>query len=290
MAKNINYVIQSYYENLKGTYKDIADYLLDNSSFNSGLTINDLAKDAGVSISSISRFAKMLGFKNFQDFKLSLLTSDETDQGLFQDIKSTDSYMEMTHKIFNANISTLNATQQILTESQLRQATDIINNSNSVAFFGLGASSVVAQDGFHKFLRSDKKPYYTTDYHMQLMLATKMTDDDCAIVISHSGENKDTLAIVNELRKNNVKIIGITSYGNSTLTSLVNVALLSISEETNYQNEALHAIIAQISLVDTLFMITAIKDEAQTSTVFKEIRNTINMTRKSKTNKKTETL
>lgn len=280
MSKNINYVIQSYYHNLKGTYKEIADYILKNSSFDSGLTINALAKDANVSISSISRFAKMLGFQNFQDFKVSLITSeDDTSESLFQDITANDSYMTMTQKIFNGNISTLTATQRVLTEEQLKDATEIINQSNSIGFFGLGASGIVAQDGFHKFLRSDKRPVYITDFHMQLMMATKMTKDDCAIVISHSGENQDTLQIVSELRKNHVKIIGITSYGNSTLTNLVDVCLLSISDETQYQNEALHAIIAQISLVDTLFMITAVHDQKQTSNVFKEIRKTINLTR-----------
>lgn len=282
MAKNINYVIQSYYHNLKGTYKEIADYILKNGSFDSGLTINALAKDANVSISSISRFAKMLGYQNFQDFKLSLVTSssDETSESLFQDITPEDTYMTMTQKIFNGNISTLTATEQVLTENQLSAATNIINQSDSIGFFGLGASSIVAQDGYHKFLRSDKRPFFTSDYHMQLMLATKMTSNDCAIVISHSGENKDMLRLISELRKNNVKIIGITSYGNSTLTSLVDVCLLSISDETQYQNEALHAIIAQISLVDTLFLITAVRDEKQTSNVFKEIRHTINLTRK----------
>ncbi|MCH4008991.1 MurR/RpiR family transcriptional regulator [Companilactobacillus sp.] len=281
MAKNINYVIQSYYHNLKGTYKEIADYILHTESFDSALTISSLAEEVNVSISSISRFAKILGFSSFQDFKLSLITSSsDSSDSLFQDITANDSYMTMTQKIFNGNISTLKATEKVLTERQLEQASTIIEESDCVAFFGLGASGIVAQDGFHKFLRSDKKPYFTTDFHMQLMMATKLTEKDCAIVISHSGENQDTLQIVSELRKNHVKIIGITSYGNSSLTHLVDVCLLSISDETQYQNEALHAIIAQISLVDTLFMITAVHDEQQTSTVFKEIRSTINLTRK----------
>lgn len=282
MAKNINYVIQSYYHNLKGSYKEIADYILKSGAFDSSLTINSLAKSANVSISSISRFAKLLGFKNFQDFKLSLITStSDPRDSLFQDITANDSYLTMTKKIFNGNISTLTATEKVLTERQLQAAINLINTSESISFFGLGASGIVAQDGFHKFLRSDKKPHFISDFHMQLMMATKLTSNDCAIVISHSGENKDTLQIVSELKKNNVKIIGITSYGNSTLTSLVDVSLLSISDETQYQNEALHAIIAQISLVDTLFMITAVHDEKQTSTVFKEIRKTINLTRTS---------
>lgn len=283
MVKNMNYVIHTYYHNLKGTYKEIADYILSTDKFAPDLTINDLAKDAKVSISTISRFAKILGFNSFQDFKISLLTSNKEASGtLFLDITKEDSYMAITKKIFQANISTLEATVQVLTDKQLNSAIKIITDSLAVGFFGLGASSIVAEDGFHKFLRSDKQPYYSADYHMQLMLAAKMTSKDCAVVISHSGENKDTLQIVSELKKNNVKIIGITSYGNSTLTELVDVYLLSVSDETKYQNEALHAIIAQISLVDTLYAIIAVKDEFQTNSLLQEIHDTINQTRNKK--------
>ncbi|WP_125764587.1 MurR/RpiR family transcriptional regulator [Companilactobacillus hulinensis] len=280
MAQNITILLQSYYDHLSSSAKNIADYLLSNPEIDSNLTINDLARQTGSSISTISRFAKSLGFTSFQQLKLSLLTSNQTSNTPFREINANDSNLDVTKKIFSANISTLNSTLKIITEKQLNEAVDIINHSKIVALFGLGASSVVAQDGYHKFLRSDKTPLFASDYHMQLMMATTLESNNaCAILISHSGENKDVLAIAEKLQKNNIKTIGITSYGNSSLTKIVDVALLSVSEETNYQNEALHAIIAQISLLDTLFVLTAVKDGKETDDIFKEIRKTIDRTR-----------
>src|SRR5699024_8542898 len=75
MQKNINMLIKSYYDNLNGTSKDIADYLLKHPQTSSALTITDLARETNSSISSISRFAKKLGFNNFQELKINLLTS-----------------------------------------------------------------------------------------------------------------------------------------------------------------------------------------------------------------------
>ena len=282
MQKNINMLIKSYYDNLNGTSKDIADYLLKHPQTSSALTITDLARETSSSISSISRFAKKLGFNNFQELKINLLTSTNEKKeanNLFQEINPSDSLKDMAKKIFTSNISALNATIDTISQKQLENALEIITQKTSIAFFGLGASAIVALDGYHKFLRSDKTPLFANDYHMQLMMATTLKANSCAVIISHSGENKDALRIAQKLKEKNIATIGITSYGNSSLTKIVDVTLLSISEETNYQDEALHAIIAQISLIDTLFVLTAMTDDLQTTDVFQEIRATINDTR-----------
>lgn len=285
MTKNINFIIQSYYDHLSEASKQIADYLLSNPKIDSSLTISQLAKKTGASMATISRFAKGLGFKNFQEFKLNLLTKNsinhQNTEIPFQEINTNDSLMEMTRKIFLGNTSTLDATLEVLTEPQLKAAINILNVHKGVAFFGLGASSVVAQDGYHKFLKTDKVPLFTNDFHMQLMMATKLEPKtDCGIIISHSGENEDVLSLAEKLKENHIPTIGITSYGRSALTKLVDVTLLSIADETNYQNEALHAVISQISLIDTLFILTAVKDGQKTNHVFNEIRATIDQTRK----------
>lgn len=285
MTKDIKFLIQSYYPHLSGTSKHIADYLLQHPQIDSSLTISALAQQTGTSIASISRFAKMLGFKNFQDFKLSLLTWVKNQERPlsdtpFQEINTQDSLMTMTQKIFTGNTATLDATLKVLTEAQLKKAIRIIQQHCGIALFGLGASSVVAQDGYHKFLRSNKVPLFTNDFHMQLMMATKLTPEhDCAIIISHSGENRDILTLAKKLRENKIPTICITSYGNASLTKLADVTLLSIADETNYQDEALHAVISQISLIDTLFILSAVQDSVHTTTVFKEIRATIDQTR-----------
>lgn len=285
MQNNFNVLIKSYYDNLRGTSKSIADYLLEHPQTSSALTITDLAEKTNSSISSISRFAKKLGFNSFQELKINLLTSSPDNKeanNLFQEISSGDSLKEMAKKVFTSNISALNATIDTLSQEQLQQAINMITEKNSIAFFGLGASGIVALDGYHKFLKSDKTPLFANDFHMQLMLATTLKSDACAVVISHSGENRDALKLAEKLREKKIKTIGITSYGNSSLTKIVDLTLLSISEETNYQDEALHAIIAQISLIDTLFVLTAMRDDKQTTDVFKEIRETINDTRLNK--------
>lgn len=278
MVEEIDSLIKSYYSNLTGKYLQIADYILDNS-FDDDLSIQSLAASCNVSPATISRFSKILGFKNFQSLKLALLNR-KTDSPIYHDgISEEDTYKEMAQKIFSANSSALNSTSALLTENDLRKSVSYIVNAKIVGFFGLGASDIVAQDGYHKFLRTSVNTVHTTDYHMQLMQATRLNQDDCAIVISHSGENTDVLEIVKILKSNNVPIIVITSFGNSAITKYADICLLSISEEQNFRAEALHALIAQMSIVDSLFMMVAVKSGTETEEVFKAIRKEINKTR-----------
>ncbi|GAA3328985.1 hypothetical protein GCM10020331_075180 [Ectobacillus funiculus] len=44
------------------------------------------------------------------------------------------------------------------------------------------------------------------------MSASQLTENDVAVVISHSGTNKDTLRILQTANENGAKTIGITSF------------------------------------------------------------------------------
>lgn len=279
MAQAIDSLLRSYYDNFSEKYKQIADYIFQETQFNQRLTIQEFAANCGVSTATISRFAKILGFDNFQAFKMALLTKEATTSPLFHEINKNDSFTTMAEKIFTSNSNALKATWSLLTEEQLQKAVALINRAHLLSLFGLGASGIVAQDGYHKFLRTSIPTVFNQDYHLQLMQATKLTNQDCAIIISHSGQNKDALELARILKERQVPLIIITSFGNSSLAKLGDITLLSISEETNYRAEALHALIAQISLIDSLFMMVAVNNGQETEQSFKEIRAEIDRTR-----------
>jgi DNA-binding MurR/RpiR family transcriptional regulator len=61
---------------------------------------------------------------------------------------------------------------------------------------------------------------------------------------------------------------------------LATVLLVAIAEETQYRVEALHALIAQLSLMDTLFILCAVQLDQGAAAVLEQIRATIHKTRK----------
>lgn len=106
-----------------------------------------------------------------------------------------------------------------------------------------------------------------------------MTSKDCAFVISHTGRNKDTMELINVLKKNDVPIIGITSYAGSPLAQASDIALISISEETFYRPEAISSVVSQLSIIDTLFLIYGIKMKTKAQKSIDKVREIIQETR-----------
>ncbi|MFR5525310.1 MAG: SIS domain-containing protein [[Clostridium] innocuum] len=56
---------------------------------------------------------------------------------------------------------------------------------------------------------------------MQLMYAGRLSEKDCALIVSHTGRNKDVLRIVDILKEHGVPIISVTSNAASPLAGKV---------------------------------------------------------------------
>jgi DNA-binding MurR/RpiR family transcriptional regulator len=273
--------LQSYKPHLSGQEQKLADYLMANQETASQLSILELSERTGVSTATISRFAKTLGYDNFQALRLALVPRHPAqDQSLFAELSPADDTVTLAKKIFNANNEALQATAANLSEATLDAAVGLIMRARYLGFYGLGASNIVALDGYHKFLRTAIPVVYAMDYHMQLMSITHLKKEDAAILVSHSGEDRNALALAAIAQKNQVPLIVITGAPGSRLAKQADVTLVAVAAESAYRPEALHALIAEMSLMDTLFMITALRTDSRTKSTFQKVRKVIDETRK----------
>ena len=281
MARSAISTIRSYYPNLSRLHQKIADYIFAQPQSVSELTINELAEKVDVSTASISRFAKTVGYTSYREFSMELanVKADGAQSTIFKKIDPDDSMNTMARKTFQAMIDALISTQAVLHEETLDEAVEWILRAHQLAFFGLGGSSVAALDGYHKFLRTSINSEYYPDYDVQLMQAAKLTENDCAIMISHSGENQQTLTVLNQLKRNHVPVIAITSYGRSSLAQKADIALLSLADQVNQRSDGIYTLIAQLALIDSLFTIVAMKLSHRTEAVMHRVRQAIDETR-----------
>lgn len=281
MMQHFALQLKTYKPRLSGQEKRLADYLLAHQSAASQLSISQLAAQTGVSTATISRFAKALGYDNFQALRLALAQAPAgAEQPLFQEFAPTDDVPAMARKIFAANVDALQATSANLDAGALTAAVDLLIHAAHIGLYGLGASNIVALDGYHKFLRTAMAVFYAMDYHMQLMSMTHLQPTDAAVVISHSGEDRDAIALAQIAQDHQVPLIVITGAPHSQLAKMAQVVLVAVAEESKYRPEALHALIAEMTLMDTLFMISAIRTGSQTAPLFQEVRGVIDATRR----------
>ncbi|PGL71808.1 MurR/RpiR family transcriptional regulator [Bacillus sp. AFS055030] len=272
--------IRSYYARLSDKEKKIADYILQNPKHIIHSTITEVAEDLNVADATVFRFCKRIGFKGYQALKIALATEIMTPiQQIHEEINEKDDEITIANKIFQSNIRTLENTAQILDSASIKKAVNLILNANKVELYGVGGSSVIAMDAFHKFIRTGIKANSYTDSHFQLMSASQLTKEDVAIVISHSGSNKDILRILQVLNENGTKTIGITGFPKSPLSQNVNVSLYTSSEETEYRPEALASRIAQLSIIDALYVNLMILNAHKAKASFEKVRTAISETR-----------
>ena len=258
----------------------IADFIISNPKEVSKMTINEIASHLGFADSTIFQFTRKLGYKSFRDFRNDLLFEEyDPEISVHENIKPTDTCIEMTQKPGEASIKSLNDTICLLTDEALKKASEILLSSDSISFFGVGGSNIVSFDAYHKFLRSPLKVEYAMDYHIQLMQASLLTEKDCAVIISHTGLTKETIKIAKTAKKNKARIVAITSYPSPALKKVADVILTSVSEETGYRSESLSSRISQLAIIDSLFIITMFNDENQSNKTLYKIRNIINTTK-----------
>lgn len=277
MASPIRLQIKSMYTDFSPKEQAIADYILENPSKVSHGSISDLASELGIADSTFFQFTKKLGFNGFKDFKLALLKqeNDLSAVTIHENIQKNDSELMMAQKVFNSNMKTLTDTRKLLKEEDLIKAVQLITASRRLYFFGVGGSEIVATDAYHKFLRSPIPVGHSTDYHIQLMEASLLTEEDCALLISHSGKSKETIHIAEAAKKAGAKIIIVTSHANSPLAKLGDVVFISISEEIEFRSEALASRIAQLSIIDSLYVIMMFRNRENAQETISKVREVI---------------
>src|SRR3954467_11558389 len=280
MAQNCLGKIRSYYARLSEKEKKVADYILENPDKIIHNTINEVAEDLQVADATVFRFCKRIGFKGYQAMKIALASEIiEPIQQIHEEISENDNEKTVADKIFHSNIRTLENTLQILDATSIQKAVGLLMKAKRVEFYGTGGSNVVAMDAFHKFVRTGIKAFAFIDTHFQLMSASQLGENDVAVVISHSGTNKDTLNVLKTAKKNGAKTIGITSYPKSPICQYSDVALFTSSEETEYRSEALSSRIAQLSIIDALYVNIMILNKERAKYSLGKVREAISNTR-----------
>ena len=118
--------IRSLYKSLSQTQKRLADYILNSVDEVPFLSSHDLARAAGVSVPTISRFVRAVGHDSFKDFRTRLgKDSRSSFEGIYQAITPGDSDRDIIQKVFRGNIKSLEGTLKIVDQGALIRAAKI---------------------------------------------------------------------------------------------------------------------------------------------------------------------
>lgn len=256
-------LIQSFYPSFSKQEKKIAKFFIEQSNLVSYMSLQEITKKIKVSEATIVRFVKKIGYKGFIDFKLEIAKENPVEEA-----ENVDDYIEVIHNNIN---KTINSTKELINKDDINSAIKLIEISNKLYIYGLGASGVAAIEMQNRLLRYGKFSTAITDSHFQIMYSSTTTKNDLIIVISLSGETVDLIYPLNVAKKNGCKIIAITNYIMSPVAKLSDICLLTSGKETPLNGGSLIAKISQLYIIDIIATAYAIKNMKKATNVKEQI-------------------
>jgi DNA-binding MurR/RpiR family transcriptional regulator len=139
----------------------------------------------------------------------------------------------------------------------LGAAAQALHQARRVDIYGIGASGFVGQDLHQKLHRIGMFASAWLDPHAALTSAALLTDQDVALGISHTGTTIDTVEPLRLAGSRGATTIAITNFGSSPITTYANLVLLTAARETTFRSGATASRIAQLAVVDCLFVAVA---------------------------------
>ena len=250
--------ISNAYYLLTTAEKKAADYVIIHQRDTQYMSISELAEACGVAEATISRFAKRLGYKGYNAFKLAVansIASRATAAGspLSGEVLAEDSVSDMCQKLFAAEVDAMEQTLGLLRPEAVTAAGDLLVNARKVLCMGQGGSMVIAEEAAHLFSTVFGKYFAICDSHMQTIAAAQMGPGDVILYISYSGATRDLLEIAQLARERGADVILISRFPKSPGAALASVVLQCGTNESPLQMGSVAARVAMIFVLDVLF-------------------------------------
>ena len=111
-----------------------------------------------------------------------------------------------------------------------------------------------------KLQRIDRPAFAWPDPHMAATSAALRSKGDVAVGLSHTGTTVDTIDALTEARAHGATTVAITNFPWSPITEVADFVLLTAARETAFRSGAMTSRIAQLTVVDCLFVTLAQRD------------------------------
>ena len=257
--------IRQRYAGFAQSDKKLADFLLAEPDRARHLSSQQLALEAGVSQSSVVKFAQKLGFKGFPALKLAIseaLASSPNPLSItvHNQILGDDTLRIVGEKLINENLSAMRATLDVNSEEKLRQSVEMLLAARRIILTGIGASGLVARNFGWRLMKIGLNAVVEQDMHALLATVQAMDPQDLLLPISYSGERREINMAADEMLRAGGRILAITGFTPNALQQRASHCLYTIAEEQATRSAAISSTSAQTMLTDLLFMALVQRD------------------------------
>jgi len=257
----IQTTIETLRPSLTPAARRIADAIRDNPAIVLDMTISQIANACGTSVASVVRFCRALGVGGYPQLRMSLAAELARESAQFgagltlgAEMARTDTLEEMASKVASLEMLAIEETVSSLDFNALRRVVRALEKAQRILLFGIGASHFVAQDLHHKLFRVGRDAFLMSDAHEAWTAALLSPRQTVAIGFSHSGTTADTVRFLHLAHENGALTVAITGAARSALARAADECLVAHARESALRAGAMVSRIAQLAIVDCVFL------------------------------------
>lgn len=246
---------------LRPAERRVAEAVLADPEAVADTPITAMARRCHTSETTVLRFCRSIGMSGYPELRLSLAretTRAEREHpgaaALAADIDLQDPLDEVVAKVIYADARGVEDTGRALDTEALHRAVTAVAAARRVDIVGVGASGFVGMDLQQKLHRIGRVAFGWVDTHAALTSAALLGPDDVIIGISHTGTTVDIVEPVQLATSVGATAVAITNVPGSPLAEVADAVLLTAARETTFRSGAMASRIAQLAVVDCLFV------------------------------------
>lgn len=255
--KSVLIRLKHYQPNASVAEQGLLEYILSDPDAAADSNIHQLSRLSYCSPSTIVRLCRKLGFEGYRDMRRELacelaVRHKNTEQKA-QRLERSDRLEDVIRRTTYGNITSLEESMQLIEPETVARCVELLAGCDTVLLFGLGASWLVAQDAYLKFLRIGKRCVCCGDIHSQYLLARSAKSTDAAIIVSYSGYTEEMIRCARDLKAQGTPVIAVTRFLHSPLEQLASHCLYVVDMEELFRSGAMGSRIAQLNAIDILY-------------------------------------
>jgi DNA-binding MurR/RpiR family transcriptional regulator len=251
--------IRSLLPGLARAEQRVAKVVLENPGTVAHRSITEVAEEAGTSETTVTRFCKAIGVGGYPELRIALAADTARSQAranhdMGGDIGPGDDLKQVVGKVAFADARAVEETAEQLDISSLGKVVQAVAGARRVDVYGFGASAFVAFDLQQKLHRIGLTCFAWNDTHIALTSAAVLTAADVAVGISHTGSTVETVEALRVARETGATTVALTNFPRSPITEVADHVLTTAARETTFRSGAMASRIAQLTVIDCLFI------------------------------------
>lgn len=252
----------------------IAQLLLERPAAPLELSITELARQAGTSPATVTRFCRLIGYSGYLPFRVGVASDigrGDAQESWRADIGRAfgphDTPRDVLRTLLMAQTKSLRATADGVDVEQVSTVARTIATCEHLDIYGIGGSGGMAEEMAARVYRIGINVHAWHEVHAGLASAAMQREGCVALAISNTGRTEETIQMLGQARSSGAYTVAVTSSVTSPLATICDVHLTAHAPDGYLQPDDLAAKHAQLFVLDLLYLLIAQQNFANAATL-----------------------